>query len=102
MTAHTVWLLDAARSAVLPLDPRTGRVAGAPVPVPAHPVAIAADDRAVWVVSAGANVATRIDPRSGRPAQTEGVPAGPTSVTVVKGSAWVAAAAGRLTHLPLR
>lgn len=102
VTAHTVWLLDAARNAVLPLDPRTGRVSGAPVPVPPHPVAIAADDRAVWVVSAGANVATRIDPRSGRPAQTEGVPAGPTSVVVVKGSAWVAAAAGRLSHLPLR
>jgi hypothetical protein len=64
--------------------------------------AIAADGRALWVLSPGRDIATRIDLASGRPAQTEGVPAGSSALAAAGGGAWVAAADGRVTRLPLR
>jgi DNA-binding beta-propeller fold protein YncE len=42
------------------LNPRSARVAGAPVGVPLNPYALTADDQAVWVTGLGNNTVTRI------------------------------------------
>jgi streptogramin lyase len=93
-------VLDAARSVVVRLDPRTARPVGAPVPVPAQPVALAADEREVWVVSSARHVATRIDARTGRTIDEIGVGRSPSSVALTPRFAWVAGARGAVTRLP--
>ena len=60
VSARGVWVANQLDNTVTRIDPRTARVVGEPIPVPANPFAVAADGDEVWVTSLAASRVTRI------------------------------------------
>ena len=61
--SDSVWVTVAYRDEVIEIDPSSNAIM-ATIPVPGHPVQIAADQTGVWVISAtkGTGLLLRIDP----------------------------------------
>jgi serine/threonine-protein kinase len=59
-----VWVTLSGEDKVVRLDPKTGKVTGAPIPVPKQPVGVAVGGGSVWVTANDGNSLTRIDPGS--------------------------------------
>ena len=57
-----MWVTNNDDNSVTRLDPQTGRVVGAPIPVGQRPLGIASGAGAVWVANHGDHTITRIDP----------------------------------------
>ena len=57
-----VWVANHGDNTVTRIDARTGRIAGAPVPVGAGPLGVAAGADAVWVANHDDGTVTRIRP----------------------------------------
>jgi YVTN family beta-propeller protein len=96
-----LWVLDAAGT-VIRVDPRTNRVVGKPLPIPADAEAIAVGERALWVTRGAPgdlagphkDTVTRIDSASGRTVATIRVRRAPLDVAVAPGAVWVTNAGG--------
>ena len=57
-----VWVTNNDDNSVTRLDPQTGRVVGAPIPVGQRPLGVASGAGAVWVANHGDHTITRINP----------------------------------------
>jgi YVTN family beta-propeller protein len=96
-----LWVLDAAGT-VIRVDPRTNRVVGKPLRVPADAEAIAVGERALWVTRGAPgdlagphkDTVTRIDPASGRTVATIRVRRAPLDVAATPGAVWVTNSSG--------
>ena len=56
-----VWVVNSRSNTVSRIDPRTNRVAGAPIPVGRNPIGIAAGGRSLWVTNFADDTVSRID-----------------------------------------
>jgi YVTN family beta-propeller protein len=96
-----LWVLDAA-GRVVRIDPRTNRVVGKPLRVPADAAAIAVAQGTLWVArvadgdlgAPGKDWVTRIDPASGRTMATVTVPRAPLDLAATSGAVWVTNSSG--------
>jgi len=96
-----LWVLADAGT-VVRVDPRTNRVVGKPLRVPADAEAIAAGERALWVTrvapgdlgAPGDDAVTRIDPASGRTVATIRVRRAPLDVAATPTAVWVTNSSG--------
>jgi TolB protein len=89
--SDSVWVTVENRDEVIEIDPTTNAIMAA-IPVPGHPVQIAADPSGVWVISAtkGPGILVRIDPMTRTVTLRVPLSSAPKlGLAVGEGSAWV-------------